>query len=131
MRLSVALLIVLSGLSGSVSVAPGQAAAAKTDSEDHDASQKYSAAAERGSASVQFSLGNMYRDGDGVSQDFVTAVKWYERAADQGHAKAQSSLGIMHLQGLGVPQDYGVALNWLQKAANAGLGTAQYTGTKF
>jgi hypothetical protein len=59
MKLSVALFVVLSGLSGSVSAAPGQAIGDETDSEDNNASQRNNAVAEWGSASVQFYLGKI------------------------------------------------------------------------
>ena len=34
--------------------------------------------AEQGDASAQFNLGKMYDEGDGVPQDYKTAVKWYK-----------------------------------------------------
>ena len=43
-------------------------------------------AAEQGLASAQFSLGNIYRTGEGVPQDYGEAVKWFRLAADQGNA---------------------------------------------
>jgi hypothetical protein len=46
----------------------------------------------------------MYRDGKGVPQDDVEAVRWYRLAADQGHANAQYNLGVMYDIGAGVPQ---------------------------
>ncbi|HHF6559516.1 TPA: tetratricopeptide repeat protein, partial [Haemophilus influenzae] len=43
--------------------------------------------AEQGDANVQFNLGVMYAEGQGVKQDDVEAVKWFRKAAEQGHAK--------------------------------------------
>jgi TPR repeat protein len=34
----------------------------------------------------------MYEKGQGVSQDYKTAVKWYRLAAEQGNVDAQSNL---------------------------------------
>ena len=34
----------------------------------------------------------MYDNGQGVPQDYKTAVKWYRLAAEQGHAAAQNNL---------------------------------------
>ena len=45
--------------------------------------------AEQGNASAQTNLGVMYDNGQGVAQDYKTAVKWYTLAAEQGDAKAQ------------------------------------------
>ena len=52
--------------------------------------------AEQGDASSQFNLGNMYYQGQGVSQDYSQAVKWYQKAAEQGYARAQYNLGKMY-----------------------------------
>jgi TPR repeat protein len=35
----------------------------------------------------------MYDNGQGVPQDYATAVRWYRKAAEQGYAKAQFNLG--------------------------------------
>ena len=63
--------------------------------------------------------------GDGVTQDYGTALKWYRMAAGQGYADAQANLGVMYMQGLGVSQDYKVAIKWLKLAANQGNVNAQ------
>jgi len=49
--------------------------------------------AEQGHAVAQFSLGVMYRKGQGVSQNYKTAAKWFRLAAEQGDAAAQFNLG--------------------------------------
>ena len=61
--------------------------------------------AERGEAIAQQSLGFMYYNGQGVSQDYTEALKWYLLAADQGVAGAQSNLALMYYNGQGVKQD--------------------------
>ena len=40
--------------------------------------------AEDGHADAQFALGWVYHKGQGVLQDYKTAVKWYTLAAEQG-----------------------------------------------
>ena len=42
--------------------------------------------AKQGDAFAQFNLGLMYDNGQGVPQDYKTAVKWYKLAAEQGHS---------------------------------------------
>jgi TPR repeat protein len=44
----------------------------------------WSALAERGDASAQNNVGNMFARGAGVPQDFAEAVKWWGKAADRG-----------------------------------------------
>tara|TARA_E500000331_G_scaffold278842_1_gene271793 strand:+ start:1072 stop:1464 length:393 start_codon:yes stop_codon:yes gene_type:complete len=45
---------------------------------------------EQGDAVIQFYLGEMWRNGLGVPQDYKTASKFYRLAYEQGYADAQS-----------------------------------------
>ena len=110
--------------------------------------------AEQGDAAAQFTLGVMYADGRGVSQDDAEAVRWYRLAADQGNADAQYNLGVRsqddaeavrwyrlaadqgdagaqnnlgarYGNGKGVPQDDAEAVRWYRLAADQGNATAQ------
>jgi hypothetical protein len=74
--------------------------------------------AEQGDAFVQWLLGIMYDQGQGVPQDYAEAVKWYRLAAEQGNAQAQSNLGVRYGKGEGVPQDYVQAHMWSNLAAS-------------
>ena len=82
--------------------------------------------AEQGDASAQGVLGQMYEQGEGVTQDHAEAVKWYRKAAKQGVASAQINLGNMYRKGQGVPQDHAEAVRWYRKAAEQGHGWSQY-----
>ena len=82
--------------------------------------------AEQGNARAQYALGQMLRNGQGVPQDDVEAVRWYRLAAAQGHAIAQYALGFMYDTGQGVPQDYAEAMKWYQLAAENGYAMAQH-----
>ena len=55
--------------------------------------KEWKSLAEGGNAGVQFNLGLMYSNGNGVPQDYKEAVYWYRLAAEQEHAKAQYNLG--------------------------------------
>ena len=81
--------------------------------------------AEKGEAYPQFSLGNMYLDGRGVTKDEVEGVKWYRKAADQGYAPAQYFLGRMYADGRGVPKDVAEEMKWSRKAAEQGYAPSQ------
>ena len=65
--------------------------------------------AEQGNALAQNSLGVMYVEGKGVSQDYDEAIRWFRNAADQGFAVAQYNLGGMYGRGEGVPRDFVLA----------------------
>ena len=74
-------------------------------------------AAEEGNPEAQFSLGELYEEGQLISEDFAQTVEslleWYGRAAEQGHVDAQFNLGRMYADGEGVAQDYVLAHMWL------------------
>ena len=80
--------------------------------------------AEQGYAYAQHNLGNMYRYGQGVTQDDKTAVKYYTLAAEQGDAIAQYNLGNMYVNGKGVIQNFARAHMWWNIAASQGNKTA-------
>ena len=67
----------------------------------------------------------MYRAGDGVSQDDKTAVKSSRLAAKQGDAYAQYNMGVLYEKGQGVPQDHKTAVKWYRLAAEQGYAIAQ------
>ena len=82
-------------------------------------------AAKEGNAEAQFTLGEMYYAGKGVTQDYTEAYKWYRKAAEQGHKHAQISLGVLYYEGEGVTQDYAETVKWLLLAAEQGHAYAQ------
>ena len=47
--------------------------------------------AEKGNANAQYDLGMMYRNGQGVTQDYTEAFKWSRLAAAQGSRDKLSS----------------------------------------
>lgn len=96
------------------------------DADSVVAAQWYTRAAIQGYSHAQNNLGSLYRDGDGVAQDFKTAIKWYSVAAQNGNAGAQTNLGVMFQSGAGVPQNYQAAFDWYLRAAEQGYGQAQF-----
>lgn len=80
----------------------------------------YRKAAEQGLADAQFSLGDCYLEGEGVTQNMTEAVKWFRKAAEQGLADAQFALGACYQSGTGVTQNIAEAKKWHQKAADQG-----------
>jgi TPR repeat protein len=76
--------------------------------------------AEQGVARAQFTLGLMYDNGQGVTQDYKEAAQWYRKSAEQGVARAQFTLGLMYVTGQGVLQDNVYAHMWWNIAASTG-----------
>ena len=82
--------------------------------------------AKQGDVKVQFNLGFMYNDGQGVPQDYKQATYWFKKSAEQGYAYAQFCLGFMYYHGQGVPQDYKQAIHWYTKSAEQRYADAQF-----
>ena len=83
-------------------------------------------AAEQGHKEAQRGLACLYKDGDGVTQDYAEAAQWYQKAAKQGDEWAQCELGKFYRDGHGVPQDYSKAFRLFSKSAKQGWTSAQY-----
>ena len=81
--------------------------------------------AEQGDAGAQYALGTLYKNGEGVDQNYQEALKGYKKSADQGYVDAQVILGAMHYVGQGVAQDKVMAFEWWSKAAVQGNEAAQ------
>ena len=81
--------------------------------------------AETGDIESQYCLGNMYKNGKGVKQDYLEAIKWYRMAAKQGYGWAQYNLAHMYAHGEGVKQNLQEAAKWYLMAAEQGHGWAQ------
>lgn len=76
--------------------------------------------ADRGVASSQVLLAELYFFGIGVERDLFRALHWYQLAAQQGHAHAQFMLHHLYENGLGIPMDQARARHWLLAAAANG-----------
>ena len=76
--------------------------------------------ASQGEADAQNNLGLMYKNGEGVRQDYTKAVEWYTKAANQGIADAQYNLGYSYYKGEGVRQNNIQAKEWFGKACDNG-----------
>jgi TPR repeat protein len=90
-----------------------------------EAMRWYRMAADRGNAQAQVEIGNLYMEGQGVSQSYSEALRWFRLAANQGNIEAQNDIGFIYLTGLGVPKDYAEAMRWLRKSADQGNEVAQ------
>ena len=72
--------------------------------------------ADNGDDKAQLYMGLMYRDGNGVKQDYFKAFELFEKSAEQGHPWSQKHLAWMYIDGNGVLKDYKKAKYWFQKA---------------
>jgi hypothetical protein len=90
-----------------------------------EAARWYRLAANQGVSEAQNNLGVMYKDGQGVSQDYTEAARWFMKAARQDNILAQLNLGWLYHAGKGVHQDADSAHHWYLLAAEKGLASAQ------
>ena len=82
-------------------------------------------AARAGDGRASCRLGDIYREGVAVEQDWDEAFQWYSLGASQGDAHAQNNLGTMFLRGAGCLVDEAKAVSWYRRAAEQGHVTAQ------
>lgn len=83
------------------------------------------ALAEQGVSEAQNNLGVMYKDGQGVDQDYNEAARWFLLAAQQDNTLAQLNLGWLYHAGKDLCQDTDSARYWYSRAARKGHATAQ------
>src|SRR5262245_28409779 len=76
--------------------------------------------AAKGDAESQNRLGELCRDGSGLTKDDRAAAAWFLKAADQGNARAQFNLGVCYANGSVVQRDQRAAVEWYRKAADQG-----------
>jgi TPR repeat protein len=64
---------------------------------------------EQGNAKVQNKLGEMFRDGNFVTQNYEESVRWFTKSVEQDHSDSFYNLGMMYYKGKGVKQNYELA----------------------
>jgi hypothetical protein len=80
------------------------------------------AAAIRGDASSQNTLGVMYAHGIGVPLNYVRAAYWFSKSADQRYGAALYHLGVLYKKGPeGIRQDLSKSNDYFTAAALAGF----------
>lgn len=62
-------------------------------------------------------IGELHRDGLGVRQNYIEALRWYRLAEQKGDPQAAFALARAFIEGMGVPQDYGRARAYFERAA--------------
>lgn len=82
-------------------------------------------ATELGSKAMLVFAGDLYYRGEGVPQNYQTALSYYNQAADEGIAAAQTRIALMKFNGISVEKDTAAAMDLLVTAAAAGDTAAQ------
>ena len=79
----------------------------------------YRKLADKGSPWGQYALGDCFREGSGVAQNYEKAVYWYKKAAEQGDGSAQYRLARCYLDGQGVEKNEQESFKWMAKASES------------
>ena len=82
--------------------------------------------AAKGDTEAQYELGLIYRDGDGVGQDYGKAGALFTEASQHGHAEAQYELARLYYTGAGFVRDRKKAQALFVLAADHGSAASQY-----
>ena len=82
-------------------------------------------AAEQAFVPSEYTLGQIYSYGIGVTENPAQAVKYVAMAARAGLAAAQYNLGKFYRDGYGVAADDAMSIDWFEKAALQGHAKAQ------
>lgn len=102
----------------------------KTESERKHAHNRiiewFEKEAATGNTQAQYDLACIYRNGEGVPQDYAKSVLWLLKAAEGGHLIAQYDLGISYARGEGVSKDLAKSVQWHTTAARSGLSISQH-----
>lgn len=77
-------------------------------------------AANNGDSFGYWNLGNLYKDGRGVKQDYSKALSLFKQAASMGNKHAMMEIANMYRFGKGIELDKEKAMDWLNKAMIAG-----------
>ena len=76
--------------------------------------------AKAGDKKAQYQLAVLYRNGQGVKQNYERAAYWMQQSAEQGFKRAQYSLAVYYEDGEGVKKNRDRAIHWYAAAASQG-----------
>ena len=71
--------------------------------------------AEKGNSDVQYNLGLIYSNGEGVDKDLKEAIYWFKKSASLNNVLAEYKLGYMYDNGLGIQKDYEKAYKYYDR----------------
>ena len=65
---------------------------------------------------AEYALADLYFNGRGLGQDYISALDWYRRGALRGHVGALYTMGSMYEKGWGGERDLVEAYAWYSLA---------------
>lgn len=86
--------------------------------------KNYPPASEIQTPMLQYRVGLLYLNGQGLEKNLHKAINWLEKSAQKNHAPAQYELGLLYTKGRGVKQNIPKARQWFNKAVDNGSAVA-------
>lgn len=86
------------------------------ENKEHEAFKWFAKSAEQGNVEAMFYLGECYRNGKGVDEDYKKAFEWFAKAAEQDYEEAMTELAFFYERGCVVEKDLDAAAEWYDKA---------------
>ncbi len=80
----------------------------------------YTKAAEKNHSLAQYKLASLYKDGQGIEQDYSKAFCLFKQSADNGNVNAMFATAMCYKNGEGTQQDYANALKYFTAASKKG-----------
>ena len=80
----------------------------------------------QGNAAAMTALGDSYRLGEGVIQNYQEAIYWYRKGSENYSTGSDWKLGMMYEIGVGLPQDFAEAVKLYTKSSDRYSTSAQY-----
>lgn len=100
---------------------------AKNNEDYKTAFEYFKQAHKKGYILATVAIGDMYRDGNYVSQNYSKAFELYNYAAMKNDTNAMVRLFFAYQYGKGVPQNSETGKKWLERASGMGSGLAMST----
>jgi len=124
-RILFAVLLVVACATGAVADSYDDAVTAFQCEAYTQAAQLFRPFAEKGDVLAQSGLGTVYKNGQGMPQDYEEAVEWYRLAAAQGNEDASIGLGLIYGNAYSGVLDFVRAHMWFNLAATTFSGEAR------
>lgn len=86
------------------------------ENKEYKAFKWFAKSAEQGNVEAMFYLGECYRNGKGVDEDYKKAFEWFAKAAEQDYEEAMTELAFFYERGCVVEKDLDAAAEWYDKA---------------
>jgi Sel1 repeat len=123
MKLSSVILFMMALTIGGVHAGLEEALQAQRSGDYATARKEFEALANKGDDKAMTTIGLMYYQGTGVTQDYSKAMDWYLKAYALKNGDALNNIGVLYRDGLGVTANQKIAYDLFLTVHMLGMGT--------